>query len=415
LLTLPNGTSTEYTYDAASRLTGLTYKAGSTVLGTLTYVHDAVGNRIGVGGTWARTGLPTAVSSAAYNAANHQLTFGGETLTYDLNGNLLSDGVNTYTWNARDQLVAITGPVPANFGYDGLERRRTKTISGTTTSFLYDGLNPVQEQGTTTVANLLTALAIDEFFTRVDGAGTQAYFSDALGSIVAITDATASIQGTYTYEAFGATTTTGTTASNTYDYTGRESDGTGLKYYRARYYHSGRQRFLAEDPIGFRGGDVNLYAYVRSNPLRFTDPLGLFNLIGGAGGSFVGGTGAEASGGLYLNLGSGSQSLDAGVFGSLGVGAGVNVSGDVFGGFVLGGVDSISGITGNINIGFGPGSLTLFFNNTGFVGGTLGFGPSALPVGGSSTVSFTGTCSFFSLLKSFSCTEPPPPRSKSSQ
>ena len=29
-----------------------------------------------------------------------------------------------------------------------------------------------------------------------------------------------------------------------------------------------------EDPIGFRGGDVNLYAYVRANPLTYDDPLG---------------------------------------------------------------------------------------------------------------------------------------------
>jgi len=39
------------------------------------------------------------------------------------------------------------------------------------------------------------------------------------------------------------------------------------RYYRARYYHPGFQRLIAEDPIGFEGGDVNLYAYVRNNPL----------------------------------------------------------------------------------------------------------------------------------------------------
>ncbi|HKQ05777.1 MAG TPA: hypothetical protein VJ464_11640 [Blastocatellia bacterium] len=62
------------------------------------------------GGSFARTNLPQAVSTTSYNAANHQTAFGSQTLTYDLNGNLTSDGVNTYTWNARDQLVAISGP-----------------------------------------------------------------------------------------------------------------------------------------------------------------------------------------------------------------------------------------------------------------------------------------------------------------
>jgi RHS repeat-associated protein len=56
--------------------------------------------------------------------------------------------------------------------------------------------------------------------------------------------------------------------------TGRENDGTGLYYYRARYYSPTLQRFLGEDPIGFAGGDVNLYAYVGNNPLRWRDPMG---------------------------------------------------------------------------------------------------------------------------------------------
>jgi uncharacterized protein RhaS with RHS repeats len=35
------------------------------------------------------------------------------------------------------------------------------------------------------------------------------------------------------------------------------------------------QRLLSEDPIGFWGGDINLYAYVYNKPTRFNDPLGL--------------------------------------------------------------------------------------------------------------------------------------------
>jgi RHS repeat-associated protein len=281
LLTLPNGTSTEYGYDAASRLTGLTYKAGTTTLGTLTYAYDAAGARTTVGGTWARTGQPAAVASATYNAANHQVTFGGTTLTYDLNGNLTSDGTTTYTWNARNQLVSITGPVAASFVYDGAGRRQTKTIAGTTTSFLHDGSNPVQEQSGAALANLLTGLGIDEYFVRTDGAGAQTFWTDALGSTVALTDATATVAVSYTYEAFGATAISGTTG-NGYDYTGRESDPMGLKYYRARYYHPRFQRFLAEDPIGLLAGDPNFYAYVQNAPLTFVDPFGLDKECAGA-------------------------------------------------------------------------------------------------------------------------------------
>jgi RHS repeat-associated protein len=47
------------------------------------------------------------------------------------------------------------------------------------------------------------------------------------------------------------------------------------RYSWARYYHPDLQRFISEDPIGFGGGDFNLYAYVRNNPLGNRDPLGL--------------------------------------------------------------------------------------------------------------------------------------------
>jgi RHS repeat-associated protein len=58
-------------------------------------------------------------------------------------------------------------------------------------------------------------------------------------------------------------------------FTAREDDGTGLYYYRARYFHPPLGRFVSEDPLGYLGGDVDLYAYVGGMPLSFTDPLGL--------------------------------------------------------------------------------------------------------------------------------------------
>ena len=61
-----------------------------------------------------------------------------------------------------------------------------------------------------------------------------------------------------------------------YTYTAREYDPeTGLYFYRARYYDPKAGRFLQRDPIGFAGGDVNLYAYVRNNSVNFIDPVGL--------------------------------------------------------------------------------------------------------------------------------------------
>ena len=79
---------------------------------------------------------------------------------------------------------------------------------------------------------------------------------------------------TYAYEPYGASTASGTTSGNSYQYTGRESDG-GLYYYRNRYYSPVAQRFVSEDPIGLTGGQ-NVYAYAGGNPISYRDPLGLF-------------------------------------------------------------------------------------------------------------------------------------------
>ncbi|MDH5641088.1 MAG: RHS repeat-associated core domain-containing protein, partial [Nitrospira sp.] len=145
----------------------------------------------------------------------------------------------------------------------------------------YDGLNPVQEKsGSTVTANLLTGLGIDEFFTRTDGAGARALLTDALGSTVALGDGTGSLVTQYTYEPFGYTTESGASSTNSFKYTGREDDGSGLLYYRARYYHPRLQRFIAEDPTGLSSG-MNLYEYVSNNPISFTDPLGLFTTAAG--------------------------------------------------------------------------------------------------------------------------------------
>lgn len=165
----------------------------------------------------------------------------------------------------------------ASFVYDGLGRREKKTINGSLTEFLYDGLNPVQEtSGAAILANILPGLAIDEFLTRTDVVAgvTSNFLTDALGSPIAVTDNSGVVQTEYTYEPFGKTTFTGSSNSNPYQYTGRENDGTALYYYRARYYHPELQRFLSEDPIEFVAGDVNLYSYVWNNPVVFGDPFG---------------------------------------------------------------------------------------------------------------------------------------------
>src|SRR6266478_7087346 len=157
--------------------------------------------------------------------------------------------------------------------YDAFGRRTSKTVGGTTTSFLYDGANVEQEViGGTNTANSLTG-RIDEVFQRTDSAGAHSFVTDALRSILALTDSTGTWETQYTYGPFGEATATGAATTNSFAYTGRELDATGLYFYRARYYNAQLSRFMSEDPIGFRGG-INVYAYVGNNPISFVDPLG---------------------------------------------------------------------------------------------------------------------------------------------
>lgn len=192
----------------------------------------------------AKTSLPQVQSTASFNAANELIQRAGVPFTYDANGNITNDGVHSYSWNTRNQLVAIDSGGAASFSYDALGRRTSKAIAGLgTTSFLYDGLNVIQElNGASPTPNLLTG-GTDEYFTRTDANGTVSFLSDVLGSTVALTDATGAVQTQYIYDPFGATTITGAATTNSFGFAGRENDTAGLYYYRARYYNPNLNRF----------------------------------------------------------------------------------------------------------------------------------------------------------------------------
>jgi RHS repeat-associated protein len=275
-LTLPNGIVMSYSYDNGSELSGITYTNGGTTLGTLTYGYDLAGRRASMGGSYAQTGLPLPVSTTSYNANNQLTQWGSASLYYDANGNMTSDGVNSLNWNARNQLSSLDYGL-VSFQYDAYGRRSGKSVAGVTTSYLYDGANVAQEiSGGSVTANLLSG-GIDEVFTRTDSAGAANFLTDALGSTVALTNSSGSSLAQYAYEPFGNTTITSGSSANSYEYTGRENDGTGLQFNRARYYNPSLQRFVSEDPMGFRGGDINLYAYVGNSSPNGVDPDGTSN------------------------------------------------------------------------------------------------------------------------------------------
>ena len=263
--------------------------------------------------------------------------------------------------------------------------RLFQTSASATTQFLYDGLNPVQElQSGSPSANLLTGLGIDEYFTRADSAGARDFLTDALGSTLALSDSTGTVQTAYAYEPFGNTTLSGASSTNAFQFTGRENDGTGLYFYRARYYNPAFQKFISQDPIGFAAGNANLYQYAFDAPTMANDPLGLLtfsigfsvnlqvgpvNLSGSAGiavdtcggvgaystGGIGAGAGAEGNGGLTIGYSNAPNIGDlAGPFANSEFGAGLGPAGSL--GVFTGGSPDGQVIGGNLTIGLGGGA-----------------------------------------------------------
>ncbi|HKO38431.1 MAG TPA: RHS repeat-associated core domain-containing protein [Solirubrobacterales bacterium] len=273
-LELPNGVEQVYTYDKAGRTTSIAYVDGETTLGDLHYAYDVDGRTKAIWGSFARMGLPEDLSSLKYNAANQLIEREGQALSYDADGNLIDDGASEYEWNARDELAAVDGAVDASFSYDPFGRRISRTSAEATTDFLHDGFNVVQEyEGEELTAALLTGLHLDQLFARTTTAGTDSFLTDRLGTVIGLADGTGEVNTTYTYQPFGVMTNAGDPSDNPFQFTGRENDGTGLLYYRARYYDPSVGRFISSDPKGFAGG-FNLYGYVGGNPLDLTDPSG---------------------------------------------------------------------------------------------------------------------------------------------
>ena len=238
--------------------------------------------------------LPAALSSTTYNVNNQLTAWGSASLSYDLNGNMTSDGTTTHTWNARNQLSAYGS---TSFSYDAFGRR-IQNASGK--AFLYDGRTAVQElSGSTVTANLLTGFGIDEIFTRTDSGGVRNFLTDSVGSAVALTDSSGTVQTQYSYEPFGKTTVSGASNANTFQFIDREDDS-ALYYYRARYYNPTFQRFISEDPLDFDGGDVDLYGYVGDDPTDLVDPSGEASF---AGPLFGGGSGHGIGPGRYTGHG----------------------------------------------------------------------------------------------------------------
>jgi len=308
--TLPNGVTMTFDYDGMSRLTRLKDATSTATLFDRQYQYNPA-NQIAQIAEPSQTrnfgydnidrliSMTNGTSNESYNfdsvgnrtSSHLSSTYGYQpfnrmtatattSMNYDANGNMTTKAEGKefwrFAWDYENRLVsASTRKQTVRYKYDALGRRIQRYIVGgrENTKFIYDGLDVVMDDNSGTLTKYQNGLGIDNKL-KLSSNGVSKYFvSDHLGSTNALTDASGTILEQTAYDSFGNATNQ---LSTRYAYTGREFDVfTGLHYYRARFYDTKLGRFISEDPIGFAGGDVNLFGYVKSNPLIFFDPLGL--------------------------------------------------------------------------------------------------------------------------------------------
>ena len=223
-----------------------------------------------------------------YDATAHVYDDASMDLSYDNNGNTLtktdSTGTTSYTWDFENRLTSVTLPGSGGtvtFKYDPFGRRIYKSSSSGTSVYAYDSHNLIEETNASGAvgARYSQGLSIDEPLAMLRSSTTSYYQADAIGSVTSLSNGAGTVAQNYTYDSFGNIIATTGSLVNSFRYTGREWDTeTSLYYYRARYYDPQAGRFIAEDPIRFKGG-ANFYRYAGNDPVAANDPLGLKSCI----------------------------------------------------------------------------------------------------------------------------------------
>ncbi|MCP9496030.1 MAG: cysteine peptidase family C39 domain-containing protein [Pyrinomonadaceae bacterium MAG19_C2-C3] len=283
-----NGTVTGYQYDTGNRLVSLVNaKANGAVISGYKYTLSNLGNRTNIAAIEPVSPVTAQRNiSHTYGDDNRIETSTGATYTHDGDGNLTAiNGANptTYSYDVFDRLTQITSPgYNAQYQYDALGNRITRTVNGTTTKYIVDPLGSLSlVLAETDDAGGITSYYVYglELISKVTPT-SQSYFYhyDGLGSTIAITNSSGDAANRYAYDPFGNLSGNSTEAvSNSFRYVGSYGvmdEGNGLLYMRARYYAPNLGRFINKDPIGLIGG-LNTYQYGGNNPINFIDPLGL--------------------------------------------------------------------------------------------------------------------------------------------
>ena len=296
-------------------------------------------------------------------------------LAWDSNGNLTNDGTHTFAYSAENQLTNITvaGAWKSDFVLDGLGRRRVELDYGlqggnwTKTNelhLLYDGwlLMQVRDgsnnvlvtytRGLDLSGSLSGAGGIGGLLARTDGAGSTFYHADGAGNITALMDMAQNMAARHMYSPFGKPLSQQGPMAGV-DIMGFSSmpQAHGIVFYPERHYLTSPPRWGSRDPIGEAGG-INLYGFVRNNPLSYVDPYGDdFHAVGASGILTPGPLG-------YLSGNTTLENLAAGGYNAL------PEAGNIFANAAVGAAQIVQGLLDLLDLGSEESGMTHFLGNS---------------------------------------------------
>jgi len=268
-----------YNYSLDSEITTVT--EGITEIET--YSYDSNGNRDEANGT-----------TASYDDQDRLQAFNGLSYSFDANGFMTGRGSDSFSYSTRGELLSATiGGQTVTYTYDAVGRQVARTVGSDTTQYLFgDPNDPFRLSASRAPDGTLTQYYYDQagLLIGLEQSGERFYvITDQVGSPRLIVNQLAVIQREISYNAFGEIVADAGGFGLVIGFGGGLYDElTGLIRLGFRDYEPATGRWTSRDPILFRGGQFNLYAYANNNPISLRDPSGLF-CVGGSAYVGVGG------------------------------------------------------------------------------------------------------------------------------
>ncbi len=289
-----------YTRDKLGRIVEKLETVGG-VTSAFTYAYDLVGRLVKVekdgvlfaeytyGANGNRQSYAGSLGSASgtYDDQDRLLGYGDTNYTYTGKGDLASKAQSgetmTYDYDELGNLLRVELPTGIQIDYvvDGRSRRIGKKVNGVLVQgFLYrDQLKPAAELDGSgqIVARFVYGTRSNVPDYMVKGGRTYRILADHLGSPRLVVDTvTGEIAQRMDYDEFGNVILDTNPRFQPFGFAGGLYDShTGLVRFGARDYDPHTGRWTAKDPLGFHGGDADLYAYVMGDPVNRVDPSGL--------------------------------------------------------------------------------------------------------------------------------------------